>query len=208
RRRGVEGRLRTHRPHHRAFRVAPLHAPQDAQAPAEDGPDRRELLLARRAHPARRRRRGRPARHARRGLGGRGVIFHETGVAGVYIIELELRSDERGFFARSYCANEFAEHGLEPAVVQANVSFNHKAGTLRGMHYQVPPAAETKLVRCTSGAIHDVIVDLRPDSPTYLQHVAVDLTAENRLALFVPRMFAHGYQTLTDGAEVTYQVSE
>ncbi len=136
------------------------------------------------------------------------MIFHETGVQGVYVIELELRSDERGFVARSYCANEFAEHGLEPAVVQANVSFNHKAGTLRGMHYQVPPAAETKLVRCTSGAIHDVIVDLRPDSPTYLQHVAVDLTAENRLALFVPRMFAHGYQTLTDGAEVTYQVSE
>ncbi len=136
------------------------------------------------------------------------MIFHETDVKDAYIIELELRSDERGFFARSYCANEFAEHGLEPAVVQANVSYNHKAGTLRGMHYQLPPAAETKLVRCTSGAIHDVIVDLRPESPTYMRHVGVDLTAENRLALYVPRMFAHGYITLTDGAEVTYQVSE
>src|SRR5690606_5540448 len=140
--------------------------------------------------------------------GGRSVIFHETDVKDAFLIELELRSDDRGFFARSYCANEFAEHGLEPAVVQANVSFNHKAGTLRGMHYQLPPAADTKLVRCTSGAIHDVIVDLRPESPTYLRHVAVDLTAENRLALYVPKMFAHGYLTLTDGAEVTYQVSE
>ena len=136
------------------------------------------------------------------------MIFHETGVAGAYVIELERREDPRGFFARTFCAEEFEAHGLKPAVAQANMSFNHKAGTLRGMHYQLPPAAETKLVRCTAGAIHDVIVDLRPDSPTYLRHVAVDLTAENRLALYVPEMFAHGFITLTDGAEVAYQVGE
>ncbi len=136
------------------------------------------------------------------------MIFHPTALEGAYIIELEPRSDDRGFFARSFCANEFTEHGLKPTVAQANVSYNHKAGTMRGMHYQVPPAAETKLVRCTAGAIHDVIVDLRPGSPTYLQHIGVDLTAQNRLALYVPEMFAHGYLTLTDGAEVTYQVGE
>jgi len=136
------------------------------------------------------------------------VIFHETGLPGAYLIELERREDERGFFARTYCAEEFAAHGLKPTVVQANLSYNHRAGTLRGMHYQVPPAAETKLVRCTAGAVHDVIVDLRPDSPTYLKHFGVLLTAENRLALYVPELFAHGYLTLTDGAEVVYQVGE
>jgi dTDP-4-dehydrorhamnose 3,5-epimerase len=134
--------------------------------------------------------------------------FTETCLAGAYVIGLEERGDERGFFARTFCANEFREHGLKPAVAQCNVSYNYTRGTLRGMHYQLPPAAEAKLVRCTRGAIYDVIVDLRLDSPTYLQYVGVELTAENRLALYVPELFAHGYETLEDGTEVAYQVSE
>lgn len=134
--------------------------------------------------------------------------FEETSLAGAFVIEIEPHADDRGFFARAYCAREFEEHGLEPRVVQANLSYNRSKGTLRGMHYQAPPAGEAKLVRCISGAIHDVIVDLRPDSPTYLQHVGVDLTAENRRALFVPALFAHGFQTLEDEVEVFYQVSE
>jgi dTDP-4-dehydrorhamnose 3,5-epimerase len=134
--------------------------------------------------------------------------FIETELKGAFILELEERSDDRGFFARTFCAKEFADHGLKPSVAQCNLSFNHRAGTLRGMHFQVPPAAETKLVRCTRGAIHDVIVDLRPGSPTYLRHVAIELTADNRRQLYVPEMFAHGYQALTDGAEVAYQVGE
>jgi len=136
------------------------------------------------------------------------VRFEETPLAGAFVIELEPHADDRGFFARAYCAREFEEHGLEPRVVQANLSYNRSKGTLRGMHYQAPPAGEAKLVRCIRGAIHDVIVDLRPDSPTYLQHVGVDLTAENRRALFVPALFAHGFQTLEDEVEVFYQVSE
>jgi len=136
------------------------------------------------------------------------VIFRPTNLAGAFVVELEERSDDRGFFARSFCMREFEEHGLKPTVAQCNVSFNHKAGTMRGMHYQLPPAAETKLVRCTRGAIYDVIVDLRQDSPTYLQHFGVELTETNRHALYVPEMFAHGYLSLTDGAEVTYQVGE
>ncbi|GAA5534554.1 dTDP-4-dehydrorhamnose 3,5-epimerase [Deinococcus aluminii] len=136
------------------------------------------------------------------------MIFTETKLPGAFIIDLEVREDDRGGFARTFCREEFAAHGLKPDVVQANLSYNHRAGTLRGMHYQLPPAAETKLVRCTRGAILDVIVDLREDSPTYLQHVAVELTAENRRALYVPELFAHGYQALTDGAEVVYQVGE
>ncbi|HZJ08674.1 MAG TPA: dTDP-4-dehydrorhamnose 3,5-epimerase family protein, partial [Trueperaceae bacterium] len=136
------------------------------------------------------------------------MIFQPTPLTGAYVIELEERSDARGFFARTFCAREFEEHGLKPTVAQANVSFNHLAGTLRGMHYQVPPAAETKLVRCTRGAIHDVIIDLRPESPSYLRHFGVDLSEDNRKALYVPEMFAHGYLTLTDGAEVIYQVGE
>lgn len=131
-----------------------------------------------------------------------------TPLEGPAIVDLELREDERGFFARSFDRTEFAEAGLEPVVEQCNVSFNHRAGTLRGMHYQVAPATEAKLVRCTRGAVLDVIVDVRPGSPTFLQHVAVELTADNRRSLYVPPMFAHGYQTLVDGAEVTYQVSE
>lgn len=134
--------------------------------------------------------------------------FTETKLKGAFIIDLEERSDHRGFFARTFCAKEFTEHGLKPTVAQSNVSFNYKQGTLRGMHYQIPPATETKVVRCTYGAIYDVIVDMRPDSPTYLSHIGVELTAENRRALYVPEMFAHGYQTLTDEAEVIYQVGE
>jgi dTDP-4-dehydrorhamnose 3,5-epimerase len=136
------------------------------------------------------------------------MIFTETKLKGAFFIDLDLRSDERGAFARTFCAKEFAEHGLKPSVAQCNLSFNHKAGTLRGMHYQIPPASETKLVRCTKGAIYDVIIDMRPDSPTYRQHIGVELTADNRRALYVPELFAHGYQALTDGAEVVYQVGE
>lgn len=132
----------------------------------------------------------------------------ETDLKGAYIIELEEKHDHRGFFARTFCANEFAEHGLKPAVAQCNLSFNHKKGTLRGMHYQIPPAAETKVVRCIRGEIYDVIIDMRPESPTFLQHIGVELTADNHRALYVPEMFAHGYQALTDGAEVLYQVGE
>ncbi|MEM7726898.1 MAG: dTDP-4-dehydrorhamnose 3,5-epimerase [Cyanobacteria bacterium P01_A01_bin.45] len=134
--------------------------------------------------------------------------FTETKLQGAFIIDLEQKSDDRGFFARTYCAKEFEEHGLKAVVAQCNLSFNHKKGTLRGMHYQTPPAAETKLIRCTRGAIYDVIIDMRPDSPTYLSHIGVELSEENHRALYVPEMFAHGYQALTDGAEVVYQVGE
>jgi dTDP-4-dehydrorhamnose 3,5-epimerase len=136
------------------------------------------------------------------------MIFTETKLKGAFIIDVELRADQRGAFARTFCAQEFEHHGLKPTVAQCNLSFNHQAGTLRGLHYQVPPAAETKLVRCTKGAIYDVIVDMRPESPTYRQHIGVELTADNRRALYVPELFAHGYQALTDGAEVIYQVGE
>jgi dTDP-4-dehydrorhamnose 3,5-epimerase len=134
--------------------------------------------------------------------------FTATDITGVAIIDLELRSDDRGFFARSFCQDEFTDHGLLPMVAQCNISHNHRAGTLRGMHYQLEPATEAKLVRCISGAIIDQIVDLRPESPTYLQHVSVELSASNRRSLYVPPMFGHGYQTLVDDAEVLYQVSE
>jgi dTDP-4-dehydrorhamnose 3,5-epimerase len=136
------------------------------------------------------------------------MIFTETKLKGAFIIDLELKADDRGAFARTFCMKEFEQHGLKPTVAQCNLSFNYKAGTLRGMHYQVPPAAETKLVRCTKGAIYDVIIDMRPDSPTYMQHIGVELTADNRRALYVPELFAHGYQALTDDAEVVYQVGE
>lgn len=134
--------------------------------------------------------------------------FTATPLKGAFLIELEEKRDPRGFFARSFCAREMSEHGLRPEVVQCNVSFNHTAGTLRGMHYQVAPATETKLVRCTRGAIFDVIVDLRPGSATYMQHFGVELSDENRRMLYVPEMFAHGYQALSGGAEVMYQVSQ
>ena len=135
------------------------------------------------------------------------MTFEATNLSGALVIDLDPYRDERGFFARVYCQRTFAEHGLESVMVQGNLSFNHKAGTLRGMHYQVMPAEEAKLVRCTRGAIFDVIVDLRPGSPTYLQHVGVELTADNRRALYVPPMFAHGFQTLEDDTEVSYLVS-
>lgn len=130
-----------------------------------------------------------------------------TPIDGVAIIELERKEDDRGFFARTYDRDEFIAAGLEPAVEQCNMSYNHKAGTLRGMHLQVAPHPETKLVRCVRGGLVDIIVDMRPDSPTRLQHVAVELTSENRRALFVPAYFAHGFQTLVDDTEAVYQVS-
>jgi dTDP-4-dehydrorhamnose 3,5-epimerase len=136
------------------------------------------------------------------------MIFTETRLKGAFIIDLELLADHRGAFARTFCAKDFEQHGLKPTVAQCNLSFNHQAGTLRGMHYQIPPAAESKLVRCTKGAIYDVIIDMRPESPTYRQHIGVELTADNRRSLYVPELFAHGYQALTDGAEVIYQVGE
>ncbi len=136
------------------------------------------------------------------------MLFTETPLKGAFVIDLEERKDNRGAFARTFCAKEFEAHGLKPSVAQCNLSYNYKAGTMRGMHYQVPPAAETKLVRCTKGKIYDVIIDLRPESPTYLKHFGVELTDDNHRALYVPEMFAHGYQALTDGAEVAYQVGE
>jgi len=136
------------------------------------------------------------------------VLFTETALKGAYLIDLELKHDSRGFFARTFCAREFEEHGLQPAVAQCNLSYNTHKGTLRGMHYLAPPAQETKLVRVSRGAIYDVILDVRPDSPTYLQHIAVELTADNRRALHIPALFAHGFQTLTDDTEVLYQMSD
>lgn len=136
------------------------------------------------------------------------MIFTETMLSGAFIIDLERREDDRGFFARVFCQNEFTDHGLKPLIAQANIAFNKRKGTLRGMHFQFPPAAETKLVRCTRGAIVDIIVDLRPESPTYLQHVAVELSADNHRALYVPERFAHGYQVLEDITETSYQVGE
>lgn len=136
------------------------------------------------------------------------MIFQETPLKGAFVLELRKLEDERGFFARSYCQKEFEEHGLVPQVVQANVSYNVKKGTLRGMHYQIHPHEETKLVRCTCGAIYDVIIDLRKSSPTYRQWFGIELTAENRKMLFVPESFGHGFQTLKDDTEVTYMVSQ
>jgi dTDP-4-dehydrorhamnose 3,5-epimerase len=136
------------------------------------------------------------------------MIFTETKLPGAFIIDLDRREDSRGYFARAFCQREFAEHGLEPIIAQANIAFNHRKGTMRGMHFQFPPAAETKLVRCTRGAILDIIVDLRPESPTYLEHVSVELTVDNHRAIFVPGRFAHGYQVLEDSTETSYQVGE
>lgn len=136
------------------------------------------------------------------------MIFHEAGLKGAYVIDLQRLEDERGFFARSWCQREFAEHGLNPRVVQCNLSFNAAKGTLRGMHYQAKPWEEAKLIRCTKGAIHDVIVDIRPDSPTFRRYFAVQLTADNRRLLYVPEGFAHGFLTLEKDTEVFYQMSE
>ena len=136
------------------------------------------------------------------------MIFTKTKLPGAYVIDMDYKEDERGFFARAFCQEEFAVHGLKPLIAQANIAFNYKKGTLRGLHFQYPPAAETKLVRCTRGAILDIIVDLRPESATYLQHLAVELNEANHLALYVPERFAHGYQVLQDGTETSYQVGE
>jgi len=136
------------------------------------------------------------------------MIFRETGLRGAYVVDLEKREDERGFFARTWCVGEFEAHGLNTRLVQCSLSFNTRKGTLRGLHYQVKPHEEAKLVRCTAGALCDVIVDLRRDSPTYKRHVSVDLTAGNRTMLYVPEGFAHGFLTLEDATEVFYQISE
>jgi dTDP-4-dehydrorhamnose 3,5-epimerase len=135
------------------------------------------------------------------------VVFTETELAGAYIIDIEKRTDGRGFFARSFCAREFEQHGLNARCVNTNVSVSTKRGTLRGMHYQVAPHAEAKLVRCTRGAIDDVIIDLRPGSRTLGKWIGVELTSDNYRMLYVPEGFAHGFMTLTDNVEVTYQVS-
>lgn len=136
------------------------------------------------------------------------MIFRETTLQGVFAIEPQRREDHRGFFARTWCQREFAEHGLNPRLAQASLSFNRRRGTLRGMHYQAPPHAEAKLIRCARGAIWDVALDLRPDSPTFRRHVGVELTAENRTMLYIPEGLAHGFQTLQDDSEVSYQMSE
>lgn len=136
------------------------------------------------------------------------MLFTETSLPGAFVLDLEPRGDDRGFFSRTFCQREFAAHGLKPVVAQANLSFNYNKGTVRGLHFQFPPHAETKLVRCTRGAILDVIVDLRPESPTYLRHVAVELTADNRRSLYVPERFAHGYQVLEDHTETLYDVGD
>ena len=136
------------------------------------------------------------------------MIFVETNLKGAFIIEVKTIEDQRGFFARTWCQNECEARGLNPRVVQCNVSFNKKRGTLRGMHYQVAPHEEAKLVRCTMGSIYDVIIDLRPESPTFMQYSAVILTAENRKWLYIPEGFAHGFQSLEDNTEVFYQMSQ
>jgi len=136
------------------------------------------------------------------------MIFAETPLPGAYVIELDKHEDERGFFARSWCAREFAAKGLDPHLVQCNVSFNKLKGTLRGLHYQIPPHAEAKLVRCTKGSLFDVIVDLRKASPTFLRWFAIELTAANHRMLYIPNLFAHGFQTLEDDTEIFYQMSE
>ena len=136
------------------------------------------------------------------------MIFTETKLNGAFILEPEKHEDDRGFFARSWCQKEFQAHNLNPRIVQCNISFNRMKGTLRGMHYQADPFAEAKLVRCTAGALYDVIIDLRPDSPTYKQHVGEVLSAANYKMFYVPEGFAHGFQTLEDNTEIFYQMSE
>ena len=136
------------------------------------------------------------------------MIFKKTQLKDAFIIQAEKLEDERGFFARTWCKSEFETQGLNTRLVQVNVAFNKKKGVLRGMHYQVTPYEETKLIRCTKGAIYDVIIDLRESSPTYKQWMGVELTQDNYRMLYVPEGFAHGYQTLEDNTEVSYQVSQ
>jgi dTDP-4-dehydrorhamnose 3,5-epimerase len=135
------------------------------------------------------------------------VTFDETALPGAFVIELERHSDERGFFARTFAIDEFANAGLATELIQTSIAWNATAGTIRGLHFQYPPDAEAKIVRCTRGAVHDVIVDLRPESPTYLRWVAVRLDDSERRALYVPERFAHGYQTLVDDCEVSYAMT-
>lgn len=136
------------------------------------------------------------------------MLFIETKLKGAFIVDLIRMEDKRGFFGRSWCNQEFSEHGLNSRLVQCNISFNNKRGTIRGIHYQASPYQEAKLVRCTMGAIYDVIIDLRPNSPTFKNWFAMELTAENRRALYVPEGFGHGFQTLQDNTEVFYQMTE
>jgi len=136
------------------------------------------------------------------------MIFRETKIAGVFEIQIEPKTDERGFFARTWCREEFEAHGLNERLAQCSISFNPRKGTLRGMHYQVAPYEETKLVRCTRGAIYDVVVDLRPQSSTFRNWIAVVLTSENCSMVYVPKGCAHGFLTLEDATEVFYQISE
>jgi len=135
------------------------------------------------------------------------MSFKELALLGAFLIEPDRHEDERGFFARTFCAGEFAAHGLHPAVAQCNISYNRRRGTLRGLHWQAAPHAEAKLVRCTMGAAFDVIVDLRPESPTFRQWQAVELSAASRRMVYVPEGFAHGFQTLADDTELLYQMS-
>jgi dTDP-4-dehydrorhamnose 3,5-epimerase len=134
--------------------------------------------------------------------------FSETRLKGAFVIEPERLEDERGWFARTFCAEEFVAHGLDPGVAQCNVSYNRRRGTLRGMHYQAPPHAEARLVRCTAGAVYDVIVDIRPRSATFKQWLGVELSAANQKQLYVPEGFAHGFVTLAEDTEFFYQMSE
>jgi dTDP-4-dehydrorhamnose 3,5-epimerase len=136
------------------------------------------------------------------------MIFTETVLSGAFVIEPEPHEDARGLFARTWCQREFQARGLETRMAQCSTSFNKRKGTLRGLHYQVAPAAETKVVRCTRGSLYDVIVDLRPGSPTFLRHIGIVLTADNRKMLYVPSGCAHGFQTLEDDTEIFYQISE
>ena len=136
------------------------------------------------------------------------MIFVETTLSGAYLINVEKLEDDRGFFARSWCEREFEAHGLNSKLVQCNISLNIQKGTLRGMHYQAKPCEEAKLIRCTAGSIYDLIIDIRPDSPTYKQHFGVVLTPLNRSMLYVPEGFAHGFLTLENNTEVFYQMSE
>ncbi len=136
------------------------------------------------------------------------MIFHELEIPGAYLLEPERMEDRRGFFARTYCRHELEDRGLDPTIVQCNISVNRERGTVRGMHWQAAPHEEIKLVRCTKGAIHDVVLDLRPDSPMYKKHYAVELDDDSRMSIYIPAGCAHGFQSLVDDAEVFYQMSE
>lgn len=146
--------------------------------------------------------------HPYTAIGDHSMKFSALALENAFVIEPELMEDERGFFARSFCVKEFSAQGLNSQLEQCNISFNHKKGTLRGMHFQVGDKSEVKVVRCTMGKIYDVIIDLRPSSPTFNQWYGVELSAANRLMLYIPQGFAHGFQTLDDNTEVFYQMSE